>query len=493
MKRGLSFFLCALLLCSLLPGRAAAAEEISITTRQELEAIRQDPSASYRLDADIDLGEGDWLPIPLTGTLNGNGHTLYNLRIRSVGEETAQTVDGNHKTYDTRLAGLFSAVTGGEIRDLNILGADLQVTSQDHCFAGILAGAIADTTIRNCSVSGRAGLYTTGVMVGLGGIAGFGLGTIENCSVEAELTFADRRDPENYPRCEQFMGGILACGNCTMNGNTVKLRGYDSCWGYVHNGGIVGLHYRYNWEDPVGEICGNRVEGTITFFENNPDRRAYCQAIGGEVITESARIQDNEENFHRDERFQQTRELKAHSCEKEDFEEIPVAHTGEDFGYTLCRCRTCGYEYRKDYMAPGHKPGDWEILEEPDYEKAGQRQCRCTLCGEVAVRETIPQKIPAGQCILSQTELKLNYRDSGLLTARLLPETVTDPGVLFESEDPQVASVDGEGRVQGLKRGSTRILCRSADGFASQTCQVTVGYSPLQWVIEILLFGWIWY
>ena len=33
-----------------------------------------------------------------------------------------------------------------------------------------------------------------------------------------------------------------------------------------------------------GEVLNNKVKGMITFFEDNTDRRAYCQANMGEVM-----------------------------------------------------------------------------------------------------------------------------------------------------------------------------------------------------------------
>ena len=42
-------------------------------------------------------------------------------------------------------------------------------------------------------------------------------------------------------------------------------------------------------------------------------------------------------------------------------------------------------------------------------------------------------------------------------------------------------------------KGTATITARSTDGFASAKCTVEVGYSAVQWIIIIVLFGWIWY
>ena len=350
-----------------------------------------------------------------------------------------------------------------------------------------------DTRIENCRIEGRGSLYTTNVMVGIGGIVGFGVGQIKNCQADVELTSADRREHEKKPKCEQFMGGVVACGNVDMQDNAVNIRGFDSCWGYVHNGGLCGLHYRYNSSQPVGNVTGNHVSGFITFFENNPDRRAYCSAYAGEVLTEAARFKNNTSDFTRDEKRNQSEELMPHSCENEQFEEIPILHTEEDWGYTLHRCIGCGYEYKDHYIAPGHAPGDWQEIRPATYDVEGMKEQTCRICLQVIGQERIPRLIPVSHISLSEEETELSYRESARLTADIEPEDASDPAVTFQSSDPEVAAVDENGIVTAVGRGSAVITCLSKDGYATASCPVTVRYTPLQWLIVILLFGWIWY
>ena len=221
MKRILTL-LAAVLLALFLPVSAEAEEEISITTRQQLEAIRENPSGHYRLDADIDLSGTPWDPIAFNGHLNGNGHTVYNLTVEAPGDFRAETIDGNRKLYDTVFAGLFSSAVDAEIRDLHILGADIQVETEGNCYAAILAGYLMHSKIEDCSVDGRVRLVHSNRVAGAGGIAGFGVGEIKNCHASVELTAADRREEGIYPRCEQFMGGILASGNAMVTDSIMK-------------------------------------------------------------------------------------------------------------------------------------------------------------------------------------------------------------------------------------------------------------------------------
>ena len=180
MKRCLSLLLILLLL---LPAGGAALAEgeeqsaVEISDLAGLKAIADDPEGSYVLTADIDMSGEDWTPIPFYGTLDGSGHTLYNLRVHTVGAETRNTYDGNDKRYETVFAGLFSVMERSTVRDLRLVGADLDIESGQHCFVGLLAGYIYRCNLQGCTVQGRARLVNHGVMTGIGGLVGYGADT----------------------------------------------------------------------------------------------------------------------------------------------------------------------------------------------------------------------------------------------------------------------------------------------------------------------------
>ncbi|MBQ7579822.1 MAG: hypothetical protein IJU39_00770, partial [Clostridia bacterium] len=74
-------------------------------------------------------------------------------------------------------------------------------------------------------------------------------------------------------------------------------------------------------------------------------------------------------------------------------------------------------------------------------------------------------------------------------------------GVTYKSNSSAV-SVDNSGRVTSNKTFGftpasaviTVTVTDSSNGNSvSDTCTVTVQFSAIQWIIKILLFGWIWY
>lgn len=492
MKKLLSLILCVLLILPMALTALAQEEVISITTRQQLEQLAANPQCHYRLDADIDLGGKDWVPIPFSGSLDGNHHTIYNLTVRQPGAEIGQSIDGNNISYDTVFAGLFSVVKDARIRDLSILGADISIETDQHCCIGILAGRMENTSLEDCTVDGRAALYTTAVMGGVGGLVGFGLGDILGCTVNCELVYADRSAHDPGKRAEQFMGGLLSAGLCNLIDNQVTIQGYDSCWGYVHNGGLVGLHYRFG-NMPFCKITGNSVTGRITFFENNKDRRAYCGPYCGEMLPTPFSPFGNTQTFERNELYDVNEELKPHSCQNPAMTETKLPHDDEVWGYTLHKCDTCGYEFRTDYQAPGHILGDWVITKEPSYDQEGTRSRLCSVCGQSMMEESLPVLKAASQCILSEQSLSLDYEEKTYVHATVLPEDAADRKVVWSSSDESVVTVDNQGHILATGRGQAVLTCTSQDGFAVATCPVEVGFSPMQWLVEIFLFGWIWY
>lgn len=358
----------------------AVQDAVEISDVQGLLAIADAPDGSYRLTADIDMGALDWEPLAFTGTLDGAGHTLYNLHITQPGKDMATSKDGNLKEYKTAYAGLFSVTKKAVIKDLHIVGAEVSVESKSHCFVAILAGYTYDSNFTNCTVQGRVKLINHGINAGVAGIAGFGWGVFEKCGADVELVFEDRY---RKGHCEEFMGGVLSCGMATIRHCTVNIQGYASCHGYVHNGGVVGMYYHCGLMYPEKNAVGNRVKGQITFFEDNRDRRAYCKAIFGEKLTSCIQYEDNKSDFTSNEVFRYDVVLLPETCEEPHYTETVTSPDCTNWGYTEHTCDGCGYHWADTYTPPQHKPGEWEATDRVSETGAKIEQRICTVCGEV--------------------------------------------------------------------------------------------------------------
>ncbi|MBR4578212.1 MAG: Ig-like domain-containing protein [Oscillospiraceae bacterium] len=541
-KRLTALALCLLLLSSVFPAALAADGPTELATVEDLLKLGTDPDGSYILTRDIDMSGVTWVPPAFSGKLDGNGHTIYNLSVYTVGMTHRDTVDGNNKKYDSEFAGFFSVLDGAEVKNLQLRGVDINVTSAGHCFVGALAGYAKNSLIQNCALrDARLTLVAACTMnaansskprpssnAGVGGLVGFGTAIFHGCSVDVTLVFDDACDDGVW--CEEFMGGILSCGNGDIYNCSVNIDGYDACRGYAHNGGLMGMYYQYDKSEELGKITGCAVNGIITFFEDNKDRRAYCESFVGELLTYT-NMSECSQTFLRNELFDYDVKLNPETCDNPVFTKVVHEADCTTWGYTTHTCTVCGNTWDDSFVPPTHQPGDWVISQPATYETAGERQRICTVCGQVVERqviaphvagewvlvrepdfgveglrqllcadcgevleeEVIPAKVAASEVTLTPSRLLIHYKETAQLSARVLPVNVDVSLVYFESSDPSVATVDTDGTVHAVGRGSAVITCRSADGQATATCPVLVSYSVRQWLIEILLFGWIWY
>ena len=94
------------------------------------------------------------------------------------------------------------------------------------------------------------------------------------------------------------------------------------------------------------------------------------------------------------------------------------------------------------------------------------------------------------------SDIKLNYKKSTTITPNITADDGAEYTVKYSSSNTSVARVDDNGNVYAAKRGSATITCTVTDSNGNtvqDTCNVNVKYSFGQWLIVILLFGWIWY
>ncbi|MBQ3150248.1 MAG: leucine-rich repeat protein [Clostridia bacterium] len=92
----------------------------------------------------------------------------------------------------------------------------------------------------------------------------------------------------------------------------------------------------------------------------------------------------------------------------------------------------------------------------------------------------------------SISALTMNYKDPYRFTinSEFMPE---DAKITWKSSNPKILTVDKDGNIKTLKRGTATVTAIIEGTDLSVSCNVTVKYTWWQWIIIILLFGWIWY
>ena len=343
-----------------------------IRTVGELQRVTSNETGKYALLSDLDLSGIDWKPWNFNGEFEGNGYTLYNLKVTSATDITTVTYDGNYKKYDTKAAGFFGNLTG-KVTNLKIVGANVEVTSSDHMMVGILAGIADKAEIENCLIYGTDKLETSAVMNGIGGVVGYGNGKITNCDIDVTVISIDT---DKEVKDENFLAGILSAGYFDIQDCRVNIKGYDSDHGYVHSGGLVGMYILYPYGTVnEGVITGNDVKGYIRFFEDNTDRRAYCKGIAGEVMNWTFAVgYNNIDEFVRDEVMTYDKDLLPEGDADSVKTETITEPTPVTPGYTTVTYAKTGYTYNTDYVLPTQTVENYEIELEATKDQKGIRK-----------------------------------------------------------------------------------------------------------------------
>ena len=162
-----------------------------------------------------------------------------------------------------------------------------------------------------------------------------------------------------------------------------------------------------------------------------------------------------------------------------------------------------GLKVTATYSVSGTKEITKYTISSPDMTTAGTKTVTVSYEGKTAAFTITVRGRVRG---VSAENVSLNSRASAALkvTIDADDDVKKDCRVKYESSAPKVATVDANGKVTGHKRGTATITCTVTDpagnpvkdpsgSVVKNTCRVTVNYTPLQWVIIILLFGWIWY
>ena len=111
--------------------------------------------------------------------------------------------------------------------------------------------------------------------------------------------------------------------------------------------------------------------------------------------------------------------------------------------------------------------------------------------------DTVEQEKPRVNSIKID-DISLNYKKSATLKPTIKADDGAKYKVEYSTSNAKVATVDQNGKVTATKRGSgsATITCTVTDSngnVVKDTCKVNVSLTWWQWIITIVLFGWIWY
>lgn len=201
----------------------------------------------FKLANDINLNNHNWLPFEFSGNLDGNGHTVSNLKI----------------SRETDYQGLFSTLNG-TVSNLKINGVDISATNNSQI--GALAGFAEYAHVSNCEIYINNIIGNTNV----GGLIGSeNQSYITNCKVSGSNTGCLKGD--------KYIGGITGYisngedfSNNHVNLNIEGSTYIGGCFGGVNYSGLVVSQCSYKGslkgENIIGGIAGCADAITTTTF-----------------------------------------------------------------------------------------------------------------------------------------------------------------------------------------------------------------------------------
>ncbi|MDS0526067.1 fibronectin type III domain-containing protein [Clostridium sp. SHJSY1] len=208
-----------------------------ISTAQQLQNIKYQLGASYRLGNDIDLSGVKWTALgnntsfQFTGTLDGAGYLIKNLSMNRLG---------------TDFTGLFNYINGATIKNLKLDSVNLIGGN----YTGALAAYSTGSTIDNCSVSGTINGYVyTGGLIGQG-VSGT---NITNSSSSAKVNGSNQGSSSG-----NRLGGLVGDLNGSITNSNVTGDVVSTSGNYV--GGFVGVL--------TGSITKSYVSNNVTSQES---------------------------------------------------------------------------------------------------------------------------------------------------------------------------------------------------------------------------------
>lgn len=265
-----------------------------------IEEIEANPSGKIELTQDYDASfiktAGSAIISSFSGTLNGNGHKIYNLN-KPLFETLESATIENLILEDVTLIGgtskgsIANTAQNTIITNVHIKGLDM-TTGANEC-GGIIGTLQAGCTIEKCSVTD---LYvTTSGHIRVAGIAGYMLGgTIKNCYVEGTIDSKQSKDGNG-------IGGVVGHGkeeaSITIENCISKVQFNWTGGGPRLNGGIIGLSQSGNavlknnislaTGTVINKICGSNFDKTSTNNYELEESTLLSNVSGNRVKTVS--------------------------------------------------------------------------------------------------------------------------------------------------------------------------------------------------------------
>ena len=145
--------------------------------------------------------------------------------------------------------------------------------------------------------------------------------------------------------------------------------------------------------------------------------------------------------------------------------------------------------------ATGHTEGESIIVKEPTANSCGIKIIFCSVCGAKLKTEEI-DTTPSRVHSVSINDINIIYKEESVLYPIIEKDTDAKYSIEYSSSNSDIVTVDENGNLFAKNAGNAEITCTITDSegnTVSDTCAVNVKISWWQWLIKIILLGFIWY
>ena len=192
------------------------------------------------------------------------------------------------------------------------------------------------------------------------------------------------------------------------------------------------------------------------------------------------------------------KEYASHNWNDGELTEEPSHGVEGEMTYT---CEDCGHTKTSVVDAEEHSYGEWSEYDDEQHQRScdcgdveyedhvwddgvvttpateteeGVRTFTCDDCGETKTESIPVDTISVTGIQLDKEQLTMALGINVRIQATISPDNATNQNVIWESSDPEVASVSDNGLVTANKAGTATITARTEDGDFEATCEITV-------------------
>ena len=268
-----------------------------IRTAEELRNMNS--SGTYYLECSISLVGENWEPKSFSGILDGRGYTIFNANITSNSSYVGffSTLSGTIKNVNfvnLSVSSSYSSSTTSYTRYVGGIAGQMSSSSANITNCAITSGSISASLSLTYENSGTMGSYLY-----VGGLVGYGYGTITNsynlASVTGTSTANSTYTATGYnSNSYLYIGGIIGYNNSTItiqncfnsgkvtcNSNAYSSGYHGNAYGYA--GGILGysgsttnIYYCYNTAEIATNINGQ--------YRGSSSYSGYAYSYAGGII-----------------------------------------------------------------------------------------------------------------------------------------------------------------------------------------------------------------